>query len=89
MDSKIQKVLSRVSLREKRANVKFFLVRIQSEYRKSLTRKNSIFGQFSCSVCVSYFFISIFQKQPSKNVLNKSCSENMQQIYRKNTHAGV
>ena len=29
------------------SNTEFFLVRIQSEYRKILTRKNSFFGRFS------------------------------------------
>ena len=39
-----------LSQREKCPNAEFFLVRIQSEYRKIWTKKNSVFGHFSCSV---------------------------------------
>ena len=35
---------------EKCPNMEFFLVRIQSEYRKIWTKKNSVFGHFSRSV---------------------------------------
>ena len=35
---------------EKCPNTEFFLVRIQSEYRKIWTKKNSVSGHFSCSV---------------------------------------
>ena len=37
-------------LREKCPNTEFFLVRIQSKYRKIWTGKNSIFGHFSGSI---------------------------------------
>ena len=37
------------ALPEKCPNTQFFLVRIQSEYRKMRTRKNSVFGHFSRS----------------------------------------
>ena len=33
-------------------NTEFFLVRIQCEYGKIWTRKNSVFGHFPCSVSV-------------------------------------
>ena len=39
------------SLREKFPNTEFFLVRIQSEYGKIRSRKNSVFGHFSHSEC--------------------------------------
>ena len=42
-----------MTLREKRPNMGFFLVRIQSECGKIRTRKNSVFGHFSRSVNVS------------------------------------
>ena len=35
------------SMREKKPNTEFLLVRIQSKYRKIRTRKNSVFGNFS------------------------------------------
>ena len=35
------------SMREKKPNTEFFLVRIQSKYRKIRTRKNYVFGHFS------------------------------------------
>ena len=38
------------ALREKCPNTEFFLVRIQSEYRKIRTRNNSVFGRFSRSI---------------------------------------
>ena len=41
---------SKISLREKCPNTKFFLVRIQSEYLKIRARKNSVFGHSSRSV---------------------------------------
>ena len=41
--------LEKWSLREKCPNTEFFLVRIQSEYRKIRIRKNSAFGHFSRS----------------------------------------
>ena len=37
-------------MREKCPNMELFLVRIQSEYGKIRTRKNSVFGHFSGSV---------------------------------------
>ena len=51
-----------VTLREKCANTEFFLVRIQSEYRKLRTRKNSIFGHFSRSVNIGVLIISGVKK---------------------------
>ena len=48
--SKILRVLLigllQITLREKCPNTEFFLVRIQSEYRKIKTRKNSVFVHF-------------------------------------------
>ena len=35
----------------------------------------------SATVQMIRFFLSEFQKQPSRDVLKKRCSENMQQIY--------
>lgn len=33
--------------------------------------------------------LQMFQKQPSKDVLMKTCSDNVKQIYRGTTHAAV
>ena len=41
---------SHLSQCEECPNMEFFLVRIQSEYRKIWTKKNSVFGHFSRSV---------------------------------------
>ena len=47
--------------------------------------KSSFLYQFCTAVIVVVFFRRLpdFQKHPTRGVLRKSCSENMQQIYRK------
>ena len=49
--------MSQSSLREKWPNKEIFLVRIQSEYSKIRTRKNSVFGHFSRSAYSALFAI--------------------------------
>ena len=70
-------------------------LRIQSKCGKIRTRKNSVLGHFSCSeLCrkLNIFDCNLnatmsttneLQKQPSKDVLRKRYSENMQQIFKK------
>ena len=70
-------------------------LRIQSKCGKIRTRKNSVFGHFSCSeLCrklnifdcnlnATISTITELQKQPSRVVLRKIYSENMQQIFKK------
>ena len=62
-----QKVLhwSFCTLREKCLNTEFFLVRIQSEYRKIRTRKSPVFGHFSRSE--DFNFCKIQKKNNKKN----------------------
>ena len=43
------------SLRKKCPNTEFFLVRIQSEWRKYGPEKNSVFGHFSCSELIVFY----------------------------------
>ena len=50
-------------------NTKFFLLRIQHECEKIRTRKNSVFGHFSRSVCVFKSLLYIF------NILTKVISK--------------
>ena len=45
------------TLRKKCPNTEFFLVHIQSEYGKILTRKNSVFGHFSHSANSPFIFL--------------------------------
>ena len=45
-DSDYSSINSIIVLREKCPNTELFLVRIQSEYRKIRTRKDSVFGHF-------------------------------------------
>ena len=42
-----------LSLGQECPDTEFFVVRIQPEYRKIPTRKNSVFGQFLCNVYIS------------------------------------
>ena len=53
------------SLREKCPNTEYFLVRIQSQYRKIRTRKNSVFGHFYEKVLRKPWICSYFSEKLS------------------------
>ena len=63
------------TLREKCPNTEFFLIRIslyRTEYKKIRTRKNAVFGQFSCSKNIEILvFHYIFWLQPTSKMLLK------------------
>ena len=50
-------VILDIALREKCPHTEFFLVRVQSEYGKIQTRKNSVFGHFSRNVALNSYWL--------------------------------